>query len=217
MFEEKYEAFNNTEKENFKRLINMLLGKTFLVNRMYDTKQSIFKSNSDYRFVDRNLEMFEEYLSYAGFKLKKDSNYEVIYLENEFAYNKARLDKATTIFLYAIRLKYDEDRETIKLNSDTIITVADIIKTLKDLGVYDKKPSDAEIRASLSKLIQFNLIQKIEGPLENPETKLVILPSILFAITNEKIISLSNMLTKLEEDEEIEEEENEESNQDVTD
>lgn len=217
MFEEKYEAFNVAEKENFKRLVNILLGKTFLVNRIYDTKQMLFKGNSDYRFVDRNLEMFRDYLSYAGFKLQKDSNYEVIYLENEFGYNKAKLDKNTTIFLYGLRLKFDEDRESVKLNSESIITVADLIKTLRDLGVYAKKPNDLDIRTSLSKLIQFNIIQKIEGALENPETKIVILPSILFAVTNEKIVSLSNMITKLEENEEEEVEIDEETDEDVTD
>ena len=202
MFEEKYEAFNSTEKEQFRRLINLLLGKTFLTNKVYDVKQKTFRGNSDYRFVDRNLEMFRNYLAYAGFKLQKDSNYEVIYLENEFGYNKAKLDKNTTIFLYALRLKFDEDRETVKLNSETIITVADLIKTLTDLGVYTKKPTDIDIRTSLSKLIHFNLIQKMEGQLDNLETKIVILPSILFAVTNEKIVSLNNMITKLEENEE---------------
>lgn len=210
MFEEKYEAFNVTEKENFKRLVNLLLGKTFLVNKIYDQRQAMFKGNSDYRFVDRNLDVFRTYLAYAGFKLEKDSNYEVIYVENEFGYNKAKLDKNTTIFLYGLRLKYDEDRESVKLNSETIITIADLIKTIIDLGVYTKKPTDVDIRTSLSKLIQFNIIQKIDGALENPETKIVILPSILFAVTNEKIVSLSNMITKLEEEEEAEVEEDEE-------
>lgn len=213
MFEEKYEAFNSTEKEQFRRLINLLLGKTFLTNKVYDVKQKTFRGNSDYRFVDRNLEMFRNYLAYAGFKLQKDSNYEVIYLENEFGYNKAKLDKNTTIFLYALRLKFDEDRETVKLNSETIITVADLIKTLTDLGVYTKKPTDIDIRTSLSKLIHFNLIQKMEGQLDNLETKIVILPSILFAVTNEKIVSLNSMITKLEENEEEVLEEDEEINE----
>lgn len=217
MFEEKYQNFNNTEKENFKRLASLLLGKTFIVNRVYDTKQGMFRGNADYRFIDRNLEIFKEYFDYAGFKLQKDSNYEVIYIENELAYNKAKLDKNTTIFLYGLRLKFDEDRENVKLNTDTIVTVADILKTLMDVGAYPKKPTDNDIRASLSKLIQFNIIQKVEGPLENPETKIVILPSILFAVTNDKIMSLSSMITKLEENSEPEEEENETIDENVID
>lgn len=202
MFIEEYSKLTNLDKENFKRIISLILSKTFIVNRIYDTKQNTFKSNSDYRFIDRNLELFREYLEIAGFRLIKDSNYEVIYLENEYGYNKKRLDKNTTIFLYALRLKFDEIRENITLNTDIIVTVSDLIKTLLDVGAYSKKPSDIEIRTALSKLISFNIIQKAEGILEKPETKIIILPSILFVITNEKITALSQAINRLEEDEE---------------
>lgn len=207
MFEEKFNELTNSEKENFKRVISLILSKTFMVNRIYDKNQKTFKSNPDYRFIDRNIELFKEYLELGGFTLRKDSNYEVIYIENEFGYNKKRLDKNTTIFLYGLRLKYDEDRESVKLNTDTIVTVADIIKTLIDVGAYTKKPSDVEIRTALSNLISFNIIQKVDGVLEKPETKIIILPSILFVITNEKITSLSQSIKNLEETEEIEESE----------
>ena len=48
-------------------------------------------------------------------------------------------------------------------------------------------------------MISFNIIQKIDGILEKPETKIVILPSILFVITNEKIKILSHSINNLEE------------------
>lgn len=210
MLIEKYNELTNSEKDNFKRVLSLLLSKTFMVNRVYDRNQATFKTNSDYRFIDRNIELFREYLEIAGFKLIKDSNYDVIYIENEFGYNKKRLDKNTTIFLYGLRLKFDEDRESIKLNTDTIVTVADIIKTLIDVGAYTKKPSDMEIRTALSNLISFNIIQKIDGILEKPETKIIILPSILFVVTNEKITALSQTITTLEEVEDEEENEEEE-------
>ncbi len=199
MFIEKYEELTNFEKENFKRIVSLILSKTFIGNRVYDKNQKVFKSNSDYRFINRNIELFSEYLDVAGFKLIKDNNYEVIYIKNEFGYNKKRLDKNTTIFLYGLRLIFDEDRDSVKLNTDAITTVADIIKTLIDVGAYTKKPSDSEIRTALSTLISFNIIQKIDGILEKPETKIVILPSILFVITNEKISQLSQYINTLEE------------------
>ena len=210
MFIEMYNELTNSEKDNFKRVLSLILSKTFIVNRIFDGNQNTFKSNSDYRFIHRNIELFRDYLEIAGYRLIKDSNYEVIYLENEYGYNKKRLDKNTTTFLYGLRLKFDEYRENINLNVDTVVTVADIIKTLIDVGAYTKKPSDTEIRTALSNLISFNIIQKIDGILEKPETKIVILPSILFVITNEKITKLSqsiNMLEETEEEENIEENE----------
>ena len=211
MFEEKYNNLTNFEKDNFRRIISLMLSKTFIVNRIYDAKQNTFKYNSDYRFIDRNIEVFRDYLEIAGFRLIKDNNYEVIYIENEFGYNKKKLDKNTTIFLYGLRLKFDEDRESLKLNTDTIVTVSDIINKLIDVGAYNKKPSDIEIRTALSNLISFNIIQKVEGILEKPETKIIILPSILFVITNEKITALSQSINTLEENIEEDDEEKEEA------
>ena len=104
MFEEKYNNLTGAEKENFKRITSLLLNRTFMVNRFYDKNQGTFRSNSDYRFIDRNIDLFREYLEIAGYRLLKDSNYEVIYIENEYEYNKKRLDKNTTIFLYGLRL-----------------------------------------------------------------------------------------------------------------
>ena len=211
-----YNNFTNAEKENFKRIVSMMLAKTFIVNRVYDKNQKAFKSNADYRFIDRNIELFKEYLELAGFKLVKDSNYEVIYIENEYGYNKKRLDKNTTIFLYGLRLKFDEYRESINLNTDTIVSVSDIIKTLVDVGAYTKKPSDLEIRTALSNLINFNIIQKVDGILEKPETKIIILPSILFVITNEKITNLSQLINSFKDDENIEaQNENSSENEDT--
>lgn len=211
-----YNNFTNAEKENFKRIVSMMLAKTFIVNRVYDKNQKAFKSNADYRFIDRNIELFKEYLELAGFKLVKDSNYEVIYIENEYGYNKKRLDKNTTIFLYGLRLKFDEYRESINLNTDTIVSVSDIIKTLVDVGAYTKKPSDIEIRTALSNLINFNIIQKVDGILEKPETKIIILPSILFVITNEKITNLSQLINSFKDDENIEaQNENSSENEDA--
>lgn len=211
MFVEKYNELTNAEKDNFKRVVSLILSKTFIVNRIYDKNKNTFTYNSDYRFISRNIELFSEYLNLAGFRLLKDSNYEVIYIESEFGYNKKRLDKNTTIFLYGLRLKYDEEREKLKLNTETIVTVSDIIKTLIDVGAYTKKPSDVEIRNALSTLISFNIIQKIDGILEKPDTKIVIFPSILFVITNEKITALSQSINALEENEEENMEEDEET------
>lgn len=208
MFEEKYNNLTGAEKENFKRITSLLLNRTFMVNRFYDKNQGTFRSNSDYRFIDRNIDLFRGYLEIAGYRLLKDSNYEVIYIENEYEYNKKRLDKNTTIFLYGLRLKFDEDRESVKLNTDTIVSVSDIIKTLIDVGAFNKKPSDMDIKTALSNLAKFNIIQKVDGKFEDPETKIIIFPSILFAVTNEKITALSQTISILEEN--VEDDENEE-------
>ena len=46
----------------------------------------------------------------------------------------------------------------------------------------------------------------MDGAFENPETKIIVLPSILFVITNEKIAILSQSIHRLEEEKEEKEE-----------
>lgn len=174
MYIEEYEKFNSNEKENFKRIINLLLGKTFLVNRIYDYKEERFKFNSDYRFVESNYDIFMSFFEIAGFSFQKDNNNEVIWLENEYDYNKKRLGKSTTLYLYALRLLYDEEREKVRTTQDVVVEVADLVKILIDTGAITKKPSNADLKEGFAELIKFNLIQKKSGNLDEPNSKIII-------------------------------------------
>lgn len=210
MIEELYENLGLIERENFQRIINLLLGKTFIVYNIYDENKNTSVFNPDYRFIERNLELFEKYLKLGGWNLEINNNYEVIYITSQYGYNKMRLDKFTTIVLYILRLMYEQKRENINLTEQIIVSVSDIIATLNEIGAYDKKkPSLIEIRQALRTIAKFNIIQKTDGAYENPETKIIILPSILFAVTAESITKISNNIkeTNKTEDDEIEVEE----------
>ena len=112
-----YENLNVMEKEVFKKVINQLLGRTFIVNHIYDENKKTAIMNPDYRFVERNIELFRKYLDLGGWKLERNDNYEVIYITSNYGYNKMRLDKFTTVILYILRLMYDQKRENINFPS----------------------------------------------------------------------------------------------------
>lgn len=195
MIEDLYENLGIIERENFQKIINLLLGKTFIVYNIYDENKKTSVFNPDYRFIERNLELFEKYLKLGGWNLERNNNYEVIYITSQYGYNKIHLDKFTTIILYILRLMYEQKRENINLTEHIIVSVSDIISTLNEIGAYDKKkPSLQEIRQALGTIAKFNLIQKIDGKYENPETKIIILPSILFAITVESITKINDTI-----------------------
>ena len=205
-----YENLNVMEKEVFKKVINQLLGKTFIVNHIYDENKKVSIMNPDYRFIERNLELFRKYLDLGGWKLERNDNYEVIYITSNYGYNKMRLDKFTTVILYILRLMYDQKRENINLTEQIVVTVSEIINTLNEIGAYDKKkPSGTEIKTALRTIAGFNIIQKIDGAYEDPETRIIILPSILFAVTAESITKINENIKNGEsEDESLEEAEN---------
>lgn len=195
MIDKLYDELNVMEKEVFKKIINQLLGKTFIVNHIYDENKKTSIMNPDYRFIERNLELFKNYLELGGWSLERNDNYEVIYITSNYGYNKARLDKFTTIILYLLRLMFDQKRENINLTDQIVVSVSDIISTLNEIGAYEKrKPSAIELRTALRTISSFNIIQKVEGQYENPDTKIIILPSILFAVTAESITKINETI-----------------------
>jgi hypothetical protein len=187
MWNELYEKLNNSDKEEFRRLVNLLLSRNFVIRDVYDTKEGMMKISPEYRFIERNFELFVEYLGFAGWMLQKDGNYGVIALSNEYEYNRVRLDKNTTLILYTLRLIFEEEREKISLRNEILTTTGQMVHKMITLGIVSRKPSDKDLADGLRQLAYHNIIEKLDGPWEQADTKLLILPSILFVVTNEKI------------------------------
>ena len=206
MFEEAFEKLNLTEQEAFRRIVNWLLAHTYLLQGTYAFEDNMNRTNPDYLFVERNFELFQDYLEYAGFRLERDSNYGVIFLSSSYEFNRVKLDKATTLMLYVLRLIYEEEREKLSLSRDIFTTTGDLVHKMLSLGVIKRKPANLTLRDSLRTLNRFRIVEKVEGPWENADTKLLILPTILFIVTNERI---SNMYQLIDDDEEGEHEETE--------
>lgn len=206
MFEEAFEKLNLTEQEAFRRIVNWLLAHTYLLQGTYAFEDNMNRTNPDYLFVERNFELFQDYLEYAGFRLERDSNYGVIFLSSSYEFNRVKLDKATTLMLYVLRLIYEEEREKLSLSRDIFTTTGDLVHKMLSLGVIKRKPANLTLRDSLRTLNRFRIVEKVEGPWENADTRLLILPTILFIVTNERI---SNMYQLIDEEETAENEETE--------
>ena len=207
MFEEAFEKLNLTEQEAFRRIVNWLLAHTYLLQGTYAFEDNMNRTNPDYLFVERNFELFQDYLQYAGFHLERDSNYGVIFLSSSYEFNRVKLDKATTLMLYVLRLIYEEEREKLSLSRDIFTTTGDLVHKMLSLGVIKRKPANLTLRDSLRTLNRFRIVEKVDGPWENADTRLLILPTILFIVTNERI---SNMYQLIDEEETGEHEETEE-------
>ena len=206
MFEEAFEKLNLTEQEAFRRIVNWLLAHTYLLQGTYAFEDNMNRTNPDYLFVERNFELFQDYLEYAGFRLERDSNYGVIFLSSSYEFNRVKLDKATTLMLYVLRLIYEEEREKLSLCRDIFTTTGDLVHKMLSLGVIKRKPANLTLRDSLRTLNRFRIVEKVDGPWENADTRLLILPTILFIVTNERI---SNMYQLIDEEETGENEETE--------
>ena len=206
MFESEFEKLNMTEQEAFRRIVNWLLAHTYLLQGNYAFEDNMKRTNPDYLFVERNFALFQNYLEYAGFRLERDSNYGVIFLSSSYEFNRIKLDKAATLMLYVLRLIYEEEREKLSLSRDIFTTTGDLVHKMISLGVIRRKPANLTLRDSLRILNRFRIVEKVDGPWENADTRLLILPTILFIVTNERI---SNMYQLIDDEEEGEHEETE--------
>lgn len=218
MFEEKFEKLSLMEQESFRRIINWFLAHTYLLQGNYVFDDSMKRTNPDYLFVERQFGLFQDYLEYSGFHLERDSNYGVIFISSTYEYNRVKFDKATTLMLYVLRLIYEEEREKLSLSRDIFTSTGDLVHKMISLGVIKKKPSNLVLRDSLRTLNRFRVIEKPDGSWEAADTKLLILPTILFIVTNERI---SNMYKLIDEEPDRnlipEDEEDEETYQDASD
>ena len=215
MIEEKYQRLSLSEQEQFSRVVNRLLSNTFLLVEEYDQAEGITKVNREYLFVERNFELFQEYLNLSGFHLERDTTYGVIYLSSSYDGNRVHFDKLTTVMIYTLRLIYEEERAKLTLAKEVIITTADLVQKMIAVGAVKKKPANMQLYQALRKLIRFRILQKLDGSLEAPQTRLLILPTILFVVSNEQISNMEKLVEQkgpvIEDDRESEAELDEEA------
>ena len=204
MIDERYERLGMLDKEKFGRIVNYLLAHTFLLAEEYDFAEGITRVNKDYLFAERNYDLLQEYLSMAGFGLERDSGYGVISIVSSYDGNRVRFDKFTTILVYALRLIYEEEREKLTLTREVMITTGELIQKLFSLGTITKKPANNIMHDAMRTLSKFRIIAKREGIWEAPETRILILPTILFIVSNEQISNLSKLLDSDDTEENIE-------------
>jgi len=178
------------ETEEFSRICNSLLAHTFILRE--DKTQKISK---DYLYIERNFDLLYEYLMLSGWKLYKDSQYGVVYVRNIFNNNKLTLNKLPTIILIILRIIYEEKRTQASSSNHVCITVSDMLnKLVHEFSIYNKRPSLKEMKDSLKIIEEHNIIYKLGENFDDIECRIIILPSILIAVSNEKVKSICETL-----------------------
>ncbi len=189
MFEETYNKLSEHERDDFARIVNELMLKSFLLRENYDRHSKIIKSNRDYYFVERNIDLIREYLAYTGWIVEKDSRLGVIIISNEFQDNRIRLDFTTSLIIYCLRYAYECEKEKNQTTSEVYFSAAEVNKILNDKSLVrsDKKVPQATFAAAYRFLEQHNIIARISGEYRERNLQFYILPSILYVIDNERI------------------------------
>ena len=190
MWMDELKCLNDRDRESFSRLVNLLLARTFLIRERVDPRDKSLAIDRDFRFLERYHSLLRGYLDVAGWDLKLDSLLGVAALYNRSGSNRYRLNKVESYFLLVLRLIYAEAAEKLTLRRDVTCSVRDLLEKLSMFNLLEKKLSDKSLSEGLSTLREFNLIDRVEGEWSEPETQLVIYPSVLLAVNEEQIRQL---------------------------
>ncbi len=206
MFSEQFAQLSGSDQTRFAEIVNKILLKGFVVRDIFDTREKIIRVNPDFRFVERQYDLINDYLKFSGWVLNKDLILGVFYLTNTFEDNRIRLDRETSLILFTLRLIYEDEKEEGGSSSTQSIymTTPSLIKMMVDHGITmpGKRLTGRLIGRSLRFLANHNIISKVSGSYDEGNVSFYILPSIKYAIDNEKIVAMSNALDQLNNQEE---------------
>ena len=96
--------------------------------------------------------------------------------------------------------------ERLGLEQDAICTVRDVLeKVVTDYAILPAKPNMDEVKRALTLLENHAIIQRMDGKFNQSSCKFAILPTVLAAVSGEKLNAVVSALGKEDADEEAEE------------
>ena len=193
------------ELEQFKSVCNQLLSRTYVVRTLYRPGKGRV-NNPDYTFLSLHYEAVQDYLGLLDWDLRKDTLNGYFYVVNTDEANRCNLNKKETAILLALRMIYEENEERVGLEQDAICTVRDVLeKVVTDYAILPAKPNMDEVKRALTLLENHAIIQRIDGKFNQSSCKFAILPTVLAAVSGEKLNAVVSVLRKEDADEEVEE------------
>lgn len=170
------EKFNERERELFARALNTLLGGTFIL-------REVEKEQALYRFVISHFEHFEAYLVYMNWHLRKDESLGVITCEGPPG-GRINFNLEETLGLLVLRVLYEEKRMEVSLARETVVHQYEILEKYKVLA--ERELNKTRYLRILRRFKSLKLIQ-IKGDEKEPDTLIVLYPSIVFSLDMETL------------------------------
>ncbi|HHT97101.1 MAG TPA: DUF4194 domain-containing protein [Clostridiales bacterium] len=186
------EIFNESivQKEKFRNAANKLLNNCFIVKRKEDTR-------NDYIFILQYRTYFEEYFDLLGYQLKINENSDVIGLINYNGTGRLRLKKIESIILLIIRLLYIEKRNELGLIDDVIILSESIHEKYSMLKIDSKMNIDkTSLKEAFRIFKRYNLVSPIDSDITKADARIIVYPSVLFAVSSDNINDLYDRTNK---------------------
>ena len=172
------------DREKFRKSVTVLLTESFLI-------RSFEKHEKLYRFSVQNFKLVEDYFSLAGWGLKKDETAGVVALDGPPA-ARVNLNLEKTLALLIFRLLYEEKSREMTLHGERTVLQQDFVERYR--AMTERVLTKTSLLSILRRFQSLRLVRTL-GDEGDPETQIILYPSIPFALGG---VSIDEMYERIE-------------------
>ena len=188
MILDQFETLSDSQRQLFSDTVNKLLGSGFLARDKRDNKEM-------YYFVLSFKHYFDEFLGIIKFELLIDREHGAIQLINQDNQNLLKLKKDESLILLILRILYHQHLVSTSINDNVIITVDEVHQKYDALELK-KKINKTDLVSILRLYRKYNLIEPLGDPAQ-PNTRIVLYPTLLLAIQTQNINEVLNTIQQV--------------------
>ncbi len=138
------------------RVVNRLLGQTFLYQDDEDSKE-------DYYLVYRHRGIFEALLGLSGFTLRHDDYHRVFQVVSDLTYCRKRYRLDETLMIVVLRKLYEDRVERLSLAADPVVTVGEVREEYRTITGKERDLGITQYEEILKQLKRLGLIEPLDG------------------------------------------------------
>ncbi|MCA1066036.1 DUF4194 domain-containing protein (plasmid) [Rossellomorea sp. AcN35-11] len=195
-----YDLLTEKDKEKFTKIVQHFLYRPFLLKEREEDKLL-------YRFCELHYDLIATHLEISGIKLHHAKYQYMYYVEHASARNRYNLTLNESLFLFILRLLYEEALNVASISKEIIVSNKQVLEKYNALQIKKRQPSQDEHTRILRLFERYALIEHKEGSIANEDGLFVVYPSIAVVINPEKLSYINQWLEeKGEEQDEVSEE-----------
>lgn len=174
------EGMLQKDQDEFRRICNKLINICFLCKQNETTR-------SDYYFVLKHREKFEDFLGVLGYRIEINEEYGVLQLTNALNTNRQNLKLYESIILLLLRILFDEKKRELSISDEVIVNLGDIQDKFLSLKIREKMIDKTTMGNTLRMLRRYQMVELLDSDLKSEESRILIYNSILMAVRVEDI------------------------------
>lgn len=183
------DELSDRDYELFQNSVHLLVTGSFVIRGIEEHKKY-------YQFIISNLKLVEAYLECVGWFLRLDESIGIISWAGPPS-TRIGFGIEETISLLVFRLLYEEKRHDISLGKFPVINVRDFLEKFNIVSRRTLKKT--RFRDILRRFHSLKLV-RINGDETDPESTLLLLPSIPFALDGQAIDEIAGRISMLDAD-----------------